>query len=106
MKNFKELLPFLGLVLVLMIMGGCAAGPNPQINTVVPGGEIAGFWLGLWQGFIMPYLFIGSLFVPTVGIYEVHNSGSLYNLGFLIGSFLTMQSGTTVIHRTYIIVRA
>jgi hypothetical protein len=49
------------------------------------GGDPAGFWLGLWHGFIVLFTFIVSLFKDGVGIYESNNSGSLYNLGFLLG---------------------
>lgn len=48
-------------------------------------GEIAGFWRGLWHGFIAPFAFITSLFKDNVGIYEGHNNGKWYNFGFILG---------------------
>jgi hypothetical protein len=47
---------------------------------------VAGFWLGLWHGFILPFAFVISLFSDKVTIYEVHNTGTWYNLGFLMGA--------------------
>ena len=38
----------LGVILALML-SACAAGPNELVDT---GSDPAGFWLGLWQGFI------------------------------------------------------
>ena len=73
----------LGLVLLL---SACAPGANPEVGTAVAGGgEPAGFWLGLWQGLIAPITFVVSLFNDQVGIYEVHNSGALYNFGYVLG---------------------
>lgn len=71
--------------LVLMTLAGCAANPNELAKVPSEEGEIAGFWQGLWQGFISPFTFIISLFSDRVGIYEVHNNGGWYNFGFMIG---------------------
>ena len=46
---------------------------------------VAGFWLGLWQGFIAPFVFVASLFKSNLSIYEVHNNGAWYNLAYLFG---------------------
>jgi len=71
---------------VLLALGACAAGANPALDTSVPGeGAPAGFWLGLWQGFILPVTFVVSLFTDTVSIYEVHNSGNWYDVGYVLG---------------------
>ena len=74
------------LVLALMVIAGCAAGPNELARSPREGGKVAGFWLGLWHGFISPFTFVASLFVDDVGIYEVHNNGGWYNFGFLLGA--------------------
>ncbi|MBX0300526.1 hypothetical protein K2F54_11115 [Cryobacterium sp. 1639] len=72
------------LVLAALVLTGCAPGAN-DVPATVPPEELAGFWLGLWQGFISPITFIVSLFNPEVGIYEVRNDGNWYNFGFMIG---------------------
>lgn len=84
----KPLVAILGLFLLftLCFAAGCAAGPNVFRNTPGPDGHVAGFWLGLWHGFILPFAFVVSLLSDKVTIYEVHNSGTWYNLGFLMGA--------------------
>ena len=84
----KTLVAVLGLFLVstLCFAAGCAAGPNVFNHTPGPDGHVAGFWLGLWHGFILPFAFVVSLFSDKVTIYEVRNSGTWYNLGFLMGA--------------------
>jgi hypothetical protein len=62
-----------------------APGPNPQANTADAHGRVAGILLGLWHGVISPVTLIVSFINPKVQMYEVHNDGSLYNLGFLLG---------------------
>lgn len=75
------------LVLLLAVsLAGCVAGPNPLVHQATETGGIAGFWLGLWHGLIAWITFIVSLFDARVSVYEVHNSGWPYNLGFVIGA--------------------
>jgi len=81
------------LLFVVLFMTACAAGPNELVHTVNPGGEIAGFWMGLWHGLIAPITFIVSLFNCDVGIYELHNNGGWYNFGFVLG-LMTIFSGS------------
>lgn len=63
----------------------CAPSPNHLQGTAGPRDTLAGFWLGLWQGFITPFVFVISLFTSGLNIYEVHNNGSWYNFGYLFG---------------------
>ena len=62
-----------------------APGPNPTVNTADAQGRIAGIWLGIWHGFISPVTLVLSFFNQNVQMYEVHNDGNLYNLGFFLG---------------------
>jgi hypothetical protein len=62
-----------------------APGPNSLINTADAHGQPAGILLGIWHGVISPITLIVSFINPNVQMYEVHNDGSQYNLGFLIG---------------------
>ena len=82
MKSFFILLV---IVLLLSALTGCAPGPNQYIETIREHGRVAGFWLGLWQGFIAPFVFVASLFKSNLNIYEVRNNGAAYNFGYLFG---------------------
>ena len=58
---------------------------NPARNQPDGEGQVAGLVSGLWQGIIAPVMLVGSLFNPVMEIYEVHNNGTEYNIGYLIG---------------------
>ena len=74
------------LVLVLVnVLSGCAPSANQFKGTASEHDVVAGFWLGLWQGFIAPFVFVTSLFKSNLGIYEVHNNGAWYSFGCLFG---------------------
>ncbi len=60
-------------------------GPNPELDKPANNGHVANVIDGLWHGIISPIMAIGSFFNPTLQMYEVHNDGRDYNLGFLIG---------------------
>jgi hypothetical protein len=97
----KKLLLFSLLTVVLL----AACGPNSDIQVTTPEsavrlstpgvnperdkpdeeGQVAGLVSGLWHGIIAPVMLIGSFFNPIIEIYEVHNNGIEYNIGFLIG---------------------
>jgi hypothetical protein len=62
-----------------------APGTNPQVNTADANGRIAGVWQGVWHGVISPVTLVLSFFNEGVQIYEVHNDGNQYNLGYLLG---------------------
>jgi hypothetical protein len=91
----KAILFFLGIVLLLAVCSlvGCAAGPNYLKDVPNGDGSVAGFWLGLWHGMILPFSFIVSLFSEKVSIYEVHNNGGWYNFGFLLGLLMVLGGG-------------
>ncbi len=68
------------------VLASCAAGQNELVATVRAGEKApAGFLLGLWHGIIAFIAFIVSLFNKNVNVYEVHNTGATYNLGFILG---------------------
>ncbi len=71
----------------LVCFAGTACAPGPNVLARVPDarGDVAGFWLGLWHGLIVPVTFLISLFTKRVGIYELHNVGGWYDFGFVLG---------------------
>lgn len=86
----KAVITFALIVLILTAVS-CAPG-NTRFDD-----KPAGFWAGLWHGFICVFTFIIGLFNDNVSLYEVNNSGNWYDFGFLLGAaiFLGGGSGTS-----------
>lgn len=83
MKRSKTLIAC--VLPVLILVSSCAPNVATTAGATGADGDQAGFWKGLWHGFIVLFTFIISLFKDNVGIYESNNSGNWYNLGFLLG---------------------
>lgn len=99
----KKMLPLSLLLIVSLVMAACgsnasvqvttpdstmqltAPGPNPMLNQPDGLGRVARAGAGLWHGIIAPITLIFSFFNPDIHMYEVHNAGSEYDLGFLLG---------------------
>jgi hypothetical protein len=102
-KNIISPVILLVLVTLLPLLAACAPGssvqvdvpsstvvlttpgPNPEQSKEDAAGRVAGVVQGLWHGLIAPVTLIGSFFNPTMEMYEVHNNGREYNLGYLFG---------------------
>ena len=67
------------VIFALFLLTSCAPG-NLRFDA-----DPAGFWFGLWHGFISLVTFIISLFNDNVAIYEANNSGGWYDFGFILG---------------------
>lgn len=67
-----------------VFLASCMPGPNPVATSQAD--PAAGFWLGLWHGFILWASWFVSLFSSNVNVYEVRNSGGWYNFGFFLGT--------------------
>lgn len=80
-------------LIVVLVLAACAPGENPVVRTPSPAGNVAGFFQGLWHGFIAPVSFVISLFTDAVNVYEVHNNGNWYDLGFVLGAGILFGSG-------------
>jgi len=81
------------LCLLALVLSACTPGENPLVGSAPAGQEPAGFLFGLWHGFIAPFTFVGSLFTETVNVYEVHNVGAWYDLGFVLGAGILLGGG-------------
>jgi hypothetical protein len=88
MKKISSQLPALLILALALLMVSCAPG-NEKFDATP-----AGFWYGLWHGLISFVTFIISLFNDNVNIYEVNNTGKLYNLGFILGVMIIYGGGT------------
>ncbi|MBY5162780.1 hypothetical protein KR546_09835 [Nitriliruptoria bacterium AS10] len=89
----------LALLVGAVALAGCAPGANPDVGVASATGEVAGFWLGLWQGVIAPVTFVISLFSDGVGIYEVHNNGGWYDFGYVLGLGMIVGGGSAASSR-------
>lgn len=78
------------MCLLLLTMTACLAGPNDIQGVPDTEGEVAGFWMGLWHGLIIIISLIVSLFSDSYEIYEIHNNGGWYNVGFLFGLLIAL----------------
>ena len=68
-----------------------APGPNPMINQPDGLGRVARAGAGLWHGIIAPITLVFSFFNSDIHMYEVHNAGSEYDFGFLLGVILVFS---------------
>jgi hypothetical protein len=82
------------MVLLLVALAACVAGPNPEVGSAAEGEVAAGFLFGLWHGIIAPVTFVVSLFSDNVNLYEVRNNGNWYDFGFVLGAGILFGGGT------------
>lgn len=75
------------LVVALVVLSGCAGA-----HEAASGDDLAGFWPGLWHGFITPVSLVISWFSSDVGVYEVDNNGGWYDTGFVLGASVMFGS--------------
>ncbi len=74
----RKRLALLGLVVLLAVLAaGCVPGDGTSTQN-----RPAGFFWGVWHGWVAPVSLIISIFKPDAGIYEVYNTGLGYDLGF------------------------
>ncbi len=67
------------LFIALATLTGCIPGDGR--NTVQ---KPAGFFWGIWHGWVAPISLIISIFKKNIRLYEAFNNGWLYDFGFYI----------------------
>lgn len=75
-------------IAVVAVSAACTAG-DPRFTVEAP----AGFWVGLWHGMISMITLVIGIFADGVHVYEIHNTGGWYDLGFLLGVAAVWGSG-------------
>lgn len=76
---------FLLILAALVIFVSCAPGSGANSPE-----EPAGFFMGIWHGWIAPITLIVGIFNSDIRIYEIFNTGWWYDFGFymaIIGGF-------------------
>jgi polyferredoxin len=84
LMTLKSLIPVF-LILTLMLLSGCVPGGGTYDRE-----SPAGFFSGVWHGWIAPFSLIVGIFNGDVRVYEPNNTGWLYDFGFyiaIIGGF-------------------
>jgi len=79
MKKSKVYILILALIILTLMITGCVPG-NPRFSSENP----AGFFWGIWHGWIAPISIVIGLFDNGVRLYESDNTGWFYDLGFYI----------------------
>lgn len=67
------------VVLILLLFTGCIPGDGTYTSD-----NPAGFFWGIWHGWIAPISLVIGTFKGNIGIYETMNTGWFYDLGFYI----------------------
>lgn len=76
----KKILYSLFLILIVLIaLTGCV--PGDGTSTV---SDPAGFFWGIWHGWLAPLTLILHFFDDSIRLYEVNNVGWWYDFGFYI----------------------
>ena len=66
-------------LIILITVSGCVPGDGKHTAE-----EPAGFFWGIWHGWIAPISLIWQLFNPEIRVYEPQNTGWWYDFGFYI----------------------
>ncbi|EJL73912.1 hypothetical protein [Chryseobacterium populi] len=88
---------FLHLLLIVFVLVSCTANTHDLKNCL--NSTNAGFIEGFWHGMISPISFIVSLFEKGITVYEVENNGNWYNLGFVLGCYVTFKGSSEGVKR-------
>ena len=75
----KKLIWILVLLLSMVILSGCIPGDGKHTEE-----RPAGFFWGIWHGWIAPISLIVGLFNKNLRVYEVFNTGWWYDFGFYV----------------------
>ena len=83
--KFVRICLLTALIVYHVFLAGCVPGDGKHTA-----GHPAGFFWGIWHGWIAPICLIWELFNPSIRVYELSNTGWWYDFGFyiaLIGGF-------------------
>ena len=75
---------FITSVVVLLALSGCIPGDGSYTAT-----KTAGFFWGIWHGWLAPFSLIIGIFDKNIRLYEINNKGWWYDFG----SYIAIISG-------------
>ena len=67
------------LLIAFITVAGCVPGDGKHTAE-----KPAGFFWGIWHGWIAPISLIWGIFNPDIRVYELQNTGWWYDFGFYI----------------------
>lgn len=75
--NKRSLKIYTLIILVVVLFAGCFPNQDASLSK-----EPAGFFKGIWHGWITPISLVVSFFDSSIRIYEKNNTGWWYDLGY------------------------
>lgn len=75
----KSALLILLVLLLPLVLTGCIPGDGTNTQT-----NPAGFFWGIWHGWVAPISLVIGLFRKGIRVYETANQGLIYDFGFYI----------------------
>ena len=100
MKSGKILLLCVILIMLTAILCSCVPGDGKNTEE-----KPAGFFTGVWHGWIAPVSLIWSIFDKDISIYEVNNIGFWYNFGYYM-AIISGFGGLAVSRRRRVVVKS
>ncbi|AZS18325.1 hypothetical protein EI981_15890 [Paenibacillus lutimineralis] len=79
MKSKKCFLLVAILLALMVLLSGCVPGDGTYTAQ-----NQAGFFWGIWHGWVAPISLVIGLFNHDIRIYEINNSGWWYDLGYYL----------------------
>jgi hypothetical protein len=77
--NKKVIFIIISMLAFMFLLTGCMPGDGSYTPS-----DPAGFFWGIWHGWIAPISLIVGLFNKSIRIYEIVNTGWWYDFGFYI----------------------
>lgn len=65
------------ICVIILVFTGCVPGDGKNTKS-----HPAGFFWGVWHGWLAPVSLVIGIFNKSISIYEVNNTGWWYDLGF------------------------
>lgn len=91
----KKIVIILMILIVALTATGCIPGDGSITSS-----DPAGFFWGVWHGWIAPISLVIGVFDKNISIYEQFNSGWWYDLGFYC-SVISGFGGLTITRNKY-----
>lgn len=99
MKEKRKIILLIIMTIAIMaLLSACIPGDGKHTSD-----KPAGFFWGIWHGWIAPISLIGGIFNKNLHIYEAVNKGWWYDLGFymaIISGFGGLSFARRKIHKT------